>query len=95
MQRVFIYKQKSPLNTQAYVSSRDIGLNLCLCLHLHPYFEYGNSEGSDETANVQAGLRLGCSPMRYSKTCLKQPLKNRQKKVLMTNGSLIKVKSIA
>ena len=31
----------------------------------------------------------------YSKTCLKRPLKNRQIKFLMTNGSLIKVESIA
>ena len=25
----------------------------------------------------------------YSKTCLKRPLKNRKKKILMTNGSLM------
>ena len=31
----------------------------------------------------------------YSKTCLEQPLKNRQNKVLKTNGSLMKVESIA
>ena len=31
----------------------------------------------------------------YSKTCLKRPLKNRQNMVLRTNGSLMKVKSIA
>ena len=31
----------------------------------------------------------------YSKTCVKQPLKNRQNKALMTNGSLMKVESIA
>ena len=30
----------------------------------------------------------------YSKTCLKLPLKNRQTKILMTNGSLMKVESI-
>ena len=29
---------------------------------------------------------------RYSKTCVKPPLKNKQKKILMTNGSLMKVK---
>ena len=33
--------------------------------------------------------------MRYSKTCLKWSLKNRQKKTLMINGSLMKVESIA
>ena len=31
----------------------------------------------------------------YSKTCVKQPLKKDKTKVLMTNGSLMKVKSIA
>ena len=31
----------------------------------------------------------------YSKTYLNQPLKNRQKKILMANGSLMKVESIA
>ena len=30
----------------------------------------------------------------YSKMCLKRPLKNRQNKVLMENGSLMQVKSI-
>ena len=35
------------------------------------------------------------NPFLYSKTCLKRPLKNRQKKVLTTNGSLMKVESIA
>ena len=31
----------------------------------------------------------------YSKTCVKRPLKHRQNKDLMTNGSLMKVESIA
>ena len=31
----------------------------------------------------------------YSKTCLKLPLKQRQTKILMANGSLMKVQSIA
>ena len=35
-------------------------------------------------------------PKEYSKTSVKRPLKNRQKKkILMTNGSLMKVESIA
>ena len=33
--------------------------------------------------------------LKCSKTCLMQPLKNRQTKFLMTNGSLMKVESIA
>ena len=32
---------------------------------------------------------------KYSKTCVKWPLKNRQTKILMANVSLMKVKSIA
>ena len=32
---------------------------------------------------------------QYSKTCLKQPLKKDKAKILLTNGSLMKVKSIA
>ena len=31
----------------------------------------------------------------YTKTCGKRPLKNKQTKILMKNGSLMKVKSIA
>ena len=31
----------------------------------------------------------------YSKTCLKRPLKNRQTKILVTNGSLMKIESVA
>ena len=34
--------------------------------------------------------------LKYSKTCIKRQPKNRQnKKILKTNGSLVKVKSIA
>ena len=36
-----------------------------------------------------------CQFCIYSKTCLKRSLKNRQTKVLKTNGSLMKVESIA
>ena len=51
------------------------------------------------TKVVNGGLKLmyfntaPTSAKLYSKTCLKQPLKNRQNKGL--NGSLMKVKSIA
>ena len=31
----------------------------------------------------------------YSKTCVKRPLKDRQIKILMTNGSLMKIEIIA
>ena len=31
----------------------------------------------------------------YSKTCVKRPLKNRKTEILMTNGSLMKIESIA
>ena len=33
--------------------------------------------------------------VKYSKTCVKRPLKNSKTKIFMTNGSLMKVKSIA
>ena len=33
--------------------------------------------------------------MNYSETCLKQPLKDRQTKIFMANGSLMKVENIA
>ena len=32
--------------------------------------------------------------LAYSKTCVKRPLKKRKTKILMTNGSLMKVESI-
>ena len=32
---------------------------------------------------------------KYSKTCVKRPLKKDKTKILMTNGSLMKVESIA
>ena len=38
---------------------------------------------------MQSKIRL----WNYSKTCVKWPLKNRQNKILVTNGSLRKVKS--
>ena len=41
----------------------------------------------------KGSYRLGTC--KYSKTCLEQPLKNRQKKVLKIYGSLMKVESIA
>ena len=34
-------------------------------------------------------------PWEYSKNCVKQPLKIDKAKILMTNGSLMKVESIA
>ena len=37
-------------------------------------------------------LHVGC---QYSKTCLKQPLKKPKTKICITNGSLMKVTSIA
>ena len=44
-------------------------------------------------------MRFGCLLIyfKYSNTCLKRPVKNRQNKdlKLMTNGSLMKVESIA
>ena len=36
-----------------------------------------------------------CFAMQYSKSCLKRPLKKDKTKVLMENGSLMKVESFA
>ena len=46
-------------------------------------------------SNLSAIRRKLRCYMKYSKTCLKQSLKNRQNKGLNGNGSLMKVKSIA
>ena len=40
-------------------------------------------------------LKLLLNLVTYSKACLKRPLKNRQSEGLKTNGSLMKVESIA
>ena len=42
-----------------------------------------------------AATATGCQVSQFSKTCVKRPLKNRYKKIFMTNGSLMKVECIA
>ena len=52
------------------------------------YSSYGES-----TISTKQKVHVGC---QYSKTCLKQPLKKKDKtKIIITNGSLMKVKRIA
>ena len=46
--------------------------------------------GDITRADISVQIKL-----RYSKTCLKWPLKIDKTKTLMTNGSLMKIKSIA
>ena len=48
------YAQKHPLNAFADVASRIRGLNFGLSLHLHQFFAYASSEGSDESAHIYA-----------------------------------------
>ena len=58
-------------------------------------------EGSDKNSDLQPNWRcqhqrlLEPSVWAYSKTCVKQPLKIDKTKNLITNGSLMKVESIA
>ena len=49
------------------------------------------SSYSKFTNSTKQKVHVGC---QYSKTCLKQPLKKDKTKILITNGSLMKVKSI-
>ena len=50
--------------------------------------------GQNFTVDYGEEQDRGENDYMYSKTCLKRPLKNKPK-ILMTNGSLIKVESIA
>ena len=56
-------------------------------LTLTKYSQYGESMNSTKQKE-----HVGS---QYSKTCLKQPLKKDRTKILITNDSLMKVKSIA
>ena len=51
---VLIVSCANASNNQAHtdVSSKIKGLQFGLSLHLHPYFVYGSSEGSDESAHM-------------------------------------------
>ena len=50
----------------------------------------------NKTVHLTASLQKTCTcRLQYSKTCFKQPLKKRQNKILITNGSLMKVKRSA
>ena len=53
-----------------------------------------NGDQEDMLILLSMGTLAGPSPT-YSRTCVKRILKNRQNKILMTNGSLMKVESIA
>ena len=49
----------------------------------------------NHTCTHNEAVRLRCYDSKYSKTCLKRPLKIDKTKILMTNGSFMKVESIA
>ena len=54
------------------------------------HFNKKHSSSSESTSSTKQKVHVGC---QYSKICLKQPLKKRQKaNILVTNGSLMKVK---
>ena len=53
-----------------------------------------NRRNNTSVAVVQVGTVFIASTV-YSKTCLKQPLKNRQNNILITNGSQMKVEGSA
>ena len=54
-----------------------------------------NSNKQNKTKSEADNVELRFGLIVYSKTCLKRPLKNRQTKMLMANGTFMKVKSIA
>ena len=62
------------------MARRDLPVNL--------HLELLSTEVSSDCSHCNTSLK-------YSRTCLKWPLKNRQNKDLKTNGSLMKVESIA
>ena len=49
----------------------------------------------NENIHLTASLRTPQKGSKYSKTCLKQPLKKDKTKILIKNGSLMKVERIA
>ena len=50
------YKQKPPIKENDDVSSRPRCLKFGLNLYIHPYFRYGSSEGSGESAHMRTFL---------------------------------------
>ena len=56
------------------------------------HFNKKYSSYSESTNSTKQKVHIGS---QNSKTCLKQPLKKDKTKILITNGSLMKVESIA
>ena len=52
------------------------------------HFNKKYSSYSKSTNSTKQKVHVGC---QYSKTCIKQPLKKAKTKILITNGSLMKV----
>ena len=85
---VLIEHAQTPLlNAHAGVSSRDKDL-VCVSNYQGHTYVYANTL-------LRTTWRCKYMVFIYSKTRLKPPLKNRQKTILMTNGSLMEVESIA
>ena len=85
-------KAKSPLDTYYKVSS-DV---LVLITYAQKLLLKTYADDSSRTRGLHFGQNLYLYPIFvYSKTCVKQSLKIDKTESLMTNGSLMKVKSIA
>ena len=80
-----------------------ISLDFIGAIFLHKKPEFDTSDVRAPQKNIYENFCLNffvfvmfeSDMILYSKTCVKRPLINRQTKILMTNGSLMKVKSIA
>ena len=56
---------------------------------------FNKKKYSSYSKTTNSTIQKVCVGCQYSKACLKQPLKKDKTKILMTNGSLMKVKRIA
>ena len=70
-------------------------MGMCLLYHLpveDTYIDHMTQGGSHDIAS---GCDITPCITSFTKTCVKRPLKIDKAKILMTNGSLMKVQSIA
>ena len=70
--------------------SKAVGPSILVVKKSH--FNKKYSSHGESTNSIKQKVHVGS---QYSKTCLKQPLKKDKTKILITNGSLVKVESIA
>ena len=70
---------------------KDTGTNYETHIQVRLYNKISNQVSLPQWDSIQTRK----NSKKYSKTCVKRPLKIDKTKILMTNGSLMKVKSIA